>query len=454
MASTFANLDYNPYPAVYDPHISNLIGLNSYVPKAQAPEITTIGNSQIIPSANELQINSINTIPISSVNTVPLTPVNALPLSSVNVLPLSSVNTVPLTPMNEVPLNPPQQIAVSYHPLGEVGYTSNTMSVATPAVPLIPTSNIVVDSVLPGQPTTDFVYDSNPISVPYNDINVEELIRQLLALSRAQDDRNFDPHGWRNFYDQNDQYFNFDHGMTFPDQVQVTHPENLQICEVYTGEMNPSQQRHGYGVLYNAKGVKRGDFRNGAFSGWGREALPDGEFYEGRFVNGELTGKGIHHNKTGTLYKGDFINKIKDGQGDLANDNIHYSGDFRNDKLNGKGYIEYLKEGHSYEGDFRDNQITGNGIFKWMNGDVYEGSMYNGQMDGRGKYTHNNGQVYEGEYSNGLKHGYGKMTYPNGYVYQGEFKDGLPDGKGVFSANGKKSDVEFVRGNVVKGGEL
>lgn len=421
--STFANIGYNPNPPTYNPQISNMIGMSAYTPKSNIPNIPQY---------------------------------------------------------NEISVKPPQQILTNYQPFHEVGYTSdarnNNIANSVNNFENIGSINslgntVVLNDVnnyqsvpipqlayIPGITEIQYPQYQVPNSGYYeqnNNIDVDALISRLLTLSGATDDESFDIFGWRKFYPPEDSFFAYEHGPTLPDQVQVSSPENLENCEVFTGETNANGIRDGFGILYTSKYVRRGEFRNGEFTGWGREGRYGGEFYEGKFENGILTGKGIHRNKKGYIYQGDFVNKRKNGQGDLTSDNIHYIGSFRDDKLNGRGHIEYLKEGHTYDGDFRDNEIYGKGIFKWSNGDVYDGPMEDGKMHGRGKYIHFNGQIYEGDYRDGLKDGYGKLTNPDGSYYQGNFKNGLPDGRGLYvSKNGKKSNVEFIQGNVVKGGYL
>ena len=46
-----------------------------------------------------------------------------------------------------------------------------------------------------------------------------------------------------------------------------------------------------------------------------------------------------------------------------------------------------------------------------VDGDVYDGEWKNDKMNGRGKFTQVNCHVYDGEYKDGKKNGQGKITY-------------------------------------------
>ena len=284
---------------------------------------------------------------------------------------------------------------------------------------------------------------------PQQQVDYRALIDELCEINGAEDDPNFDPQGWNKFYPGDDPFFTYDHGTTFPDQVQVVHPEDLELAQVYIGEMNGSGERHGFGVLYTADCIRRGDFRNGQFCGWGREASSQGDVLVGRFENGYLNGIGVYTNYKGNTYTGDFVDSNRTGVGEMTTGKFVYNGEFRNNRLDGKGRIQW-NQGHIYEGDFKDNEINGVGVFKWKNGDMYEGQMYRGAMNGRGRYIHSNGQIYEGDYVNGIKQGAGRLTYTDGTYFEGTFVNGLPHGPGVFYDGTNATNVQFDNGRIVR----
>ena len=247
----------------------------------------------------------------------------------------------------------------------------------------------------------------------------EFLKRQYELCDRAgpiASDNDFNPEGWKRFYPITDPFFNFQKGFVIGTGVKVRHPNDPERISIYEGDVNIKNERHGFGRLTTVKCVYLGEWRNGQFTGWGRETRRSGKVYEGKYIDGLIQGKGILTNNKGTSYVGDFKNSKRHGKGILDTHKVHYEGEFKDDKLSGKGRITFKLEGHIYEGDFDNNEINGFGTFKWKNGDSYTGNMLNGKMHGNGKYTYNNGVVYEGRYNNGVKEGKGKYYGTNGML--------------------------------------
>lgn len=251
---------------------------------------------------------------------------------------------------------------------------------------------------------------------------------------RPYDDFKID--GWKQFYPDDDKFFNWKKGTNIlKNQTKIYNNNDLNNVQIYNGEINYDNQRHGEGKLTTTKYVRIGMWRNDKFTGWGRECRRNKETLEGRFVNGLVNGKGIFLNSKGDKYVGDFVDSRKHGKGELTTANIKYIGEFNNNKMDGKGKIKFLSEDHEYEGEFFNNQINGYGKFKWNNGDTYEGEMMSGKMHGMGKYKYNNGLIYEGRYSNGAKDGHGKLIYPDGKIFEGDFINGIPQGQDYLISN-------------------
>ena len=101
-----------------------------------------------------------------------------------------------------------------------------------------------------------------------------------------------------------------------------------------------------------------GEWRNDEFTGWGRETRRSGKVLEGKYINGVVEGKGILKNAKGNTYIGDFSKSKRHGKGVLDTHKVHYEGEFKNDKLSGKGRITFKNEGHYYEGDFDNNEYS------------------------------------------------------------------------------------------------
>ena len=259
----------------------------------------------------------------------------------------------------------------------------------------------------------------------------------------------FNLEGWKNYYPPNERFFLYQKGKVFPNQIRIKNLNNKNNLEIYEGEVNIDNLKHGFGILTTPQYEMRGSWRKGEFTGWGRKLMRNGEIMEAKFVNGKLNGKGYYKNLT-CFYEGEFFDSKKCGKGILKTKKYIYKGDFDNDEFNGNGTIEFLEEGSKYTGTFIKNEISGKGIFEWKNGDIYEGSMKKGKMDGFGKFTFNDGKIYEGEYKNGIKQGKGKLIYPGDKIYEGYFDKGLPDGEGIYIENGKISKVLFSQGKFIQ----
>jgi len=223
---------------------------------------------------------------------------------------------------------------------------------------------------------------------------------------------------WKLFYPEDEEFFNIDKGDVLNSQISSQNESGEK--EYYIGDINQYEERHGFGKLLS-KNVKRiGTWRNGQFTGWGREIRENGDIYEGKFIDNQLTGKGIYKNKNKKiLYIGDFYKYIKHGNGELFTKKFHYKGNFNNNKLSGKGKLEIYDQG-IFEGNFIDNEINGEGIYMWKDGNFYEGEIKNGMLDGKGKLTTKEGIKYEGTFSNSLNKGLGTIIYPNGYKIKGK----------------------------------
>ena len=295
-----------------------------------------------------------------------------------------------------------------------------------------------------------FNAEIKPIISKKTNTFIEQFYQQCSQGGDTTPDDDFNPDGWKEYYPSDERFFLYKKGNTFQNQIRIKNADDPDNLEIYEGETNLENLKHGFGTLTTPHCKLKGTWRNDQFTGWGRKSMRNGDVLEGKFVNGELNGKGIFKSKENSVYIGDFVNSERNGKGELTTDRFHYEGDFKDNQLNGNGIIDFNSEGYRYEGQFENNEITGKGICKWENGDIYEGPVKNGIIEGYGKYTYSDGKIYEGEYINGIKQGRGKLIYPSNKMYEGIFKDGLPDGEGFYSEDGHTSKVLFSHGNFVK----
>ena len=279
---------------------------------------------------------------------------------------------------------------------------------------------------------------------------IQKVYQQCSQGGEISPNDDFDPDGWKKYYPNEERFFLYQKGNVFENQIRIKNPYDPENLEIYEGETNINNLKHGSGKLTTPHYILQGTWRKDEFTGWGRKSMRNGDIIEGKFVNGDLNGKGIFKGADNSIYVGDFVNSMRNGKGELTTDKLHYIGEFKDDKINGKGVIDFLKEGHRYEGNFENNEINGKGIYKWKNGDVYEGELKNGKMDGYGKLTYADGKIFEGEYINGIRQGRGKLVYPNNKIYEGIFEDGWANGEGFYTVDGHTSKVLFSNGEFVK----
>ena len=157
--------------------------------------------------------------------------------------------------------------------------------------------------------------------------------------------------------------------------------------------------------------------------------------YEGDFKNDKIDGKGILYYNNGNKYEGNWKNDKKEGKGILYyNNGNKYEGNWKNDKKEGKGIFNF-NNGDRYEGDFKDDKREGKGILNYNNGNKYEGNWKNDKKEGNGIFNFNNGDRYDGDFKDNKIEGKGIVIFNNGDRYDGYFKNFKKEGKGVFYLN-------------------
>uniref|UniRef100_A0A7M4EXW3 MORN repeat containing 2 n=1 Tax=Crocodylus porosus TaxID=8502 RepID=A0A7M4EXW3_CROPO len=75
---------------------------------------------------------------------------------------------------------------------------------------------------------------------------------------------------------------------------------------------------------------------------------------------------------------------------------------------------------------------NGNGVHATSDGITYTGNWKNDKMNGFGRLEHPSGAVYEGEFKDNMFHGTGMYTFPNGAKYTGNFNENKLEGEGEF----------------------
>ena len=194
-------------------------------------------------------------------------------------------------------------------------------------------------------------------------------------------------------------------GVTFLPEMQST-----ETGEVYRGEWDQKDRKHGFGRLVKT----------------------DGSMYLGFFSKNQFEGQGMLVQKDGVVYTGEFKKGKAHGFGKITySDQSYYEGEFFEDQKNGKGK-EVWADGTVYEGDYKRNFKEGKGKISWRNGSFYEGDFKEDEFEGKGKYCWENTKTYCGDWKEGKKQGKGKLDWPDGRVYVGEFQEDKKHGYGIY----------------------
>jgi hypothetical protein len=167
---------------------------------------------------------------------------------------------------------------------------------------------------------------------------------------------------------------------------------------------------------------------------------------------GMPNGKGrLEYEKEGRWYEGDWIHGRWTGYGRLSNgDGDFYEGGLKNDHKHGTGVMKFA-DGRVFEGEYIRGQMI-QGKMTYQDGSIYGGSWVDGMRHGRGKCVFVDGSEYEGEFREGNFHGQGKMTWNDGGWYVGEWCDGEMHGRGkeIRPDGSLRHDGEWSRGQPIR----
>jgi len=111
----------------------------------------------------------------------------------------------------------------------------------------------------------------------------------------------------------------------------------------------------------------------------------------------------------------------------------------------------YFSNGDSYQGDFKEDRLEGYGKINYRNGDHYTGDWKNNKAHGNGKYVFHDGDRYIGKFVAGKFHGKGIMKYADGAQYEGYWASNKKHGKGTYLANnGIRRTGSWAYGKFIK----
>ena len=153
------------------------------------------------------------------------------------------------------------------------------------------------------------------------------------------------------------------------------------------------------------------------------------------------------------IYQGQVNNTLKTGYGKLWSNEYSYYGNFKNNKFEGYGVLEYYKNDllKEYKGGFKEGKKDGHGKEIYINGEYYIGDFKNDFKNGKGKifnkfnnikiesewvnniakdnkyiieYYDNGNKKFEGEYNGVNRNGEGKeYDYKEKLIFEGVFEE-------------------------------
>jgi len=185
-------------------------------------------------------------------------------------------------------------------------------------------------------------------------------------------------------------------------------------------------------------------------NGFGREAYPNLDSYEGSFKRGARHGAGTYYHYDGSRYEGEFEEGMMERTGKYFNsDNEVYEGEWHNSQRHGHGQFTY-HDGTIYDGKWQADLRHGQGLMRYADGGVFSGNWANDRRHGQGQMTFADGGQYQGSWSEDQRHGYGslKLGGGNASTYDGEFYEDIPEGKGTLYDSDEQSQYagEFKAG--------
>lgn len=198
---------------------------------------------------------------------------------------------------------------------------------------------------------------------------------------------------------------------------------------IYEGQFNKGvKEGLGHMKLLNINAYYEGYFKDDKFNGKGRIILDNNKVLIGNFEDNKLNGEGTYEDLENNIkYTGSFRNSKKDGIGKEVynkNETEYYEGEFKNDLKEGHGKFVW-SDNKIYQGDFKSNNIEGKGILTLSNNEKYEGEFKESAAYGAGKYYYSDGTIYEGLFKNNKKHGKGKLIFNDGDYIIGQFEEGF-----------------------------
>ena len=161
---------------------------------------------------------------------------------------------------------------------------------------------------------------------------------------------------------------------------EIPSNQNTQKGEYISEEQEDGRKFEGYLV----DGVKEG---------YGKLTYSDGAYYEGNFKEDKMHGKGtLYYGPDKPAYDGEWICDQFHGKGSLYNENpVPLNGSFNYNDFN---LIEDFWV--RYDGCFEGDNKAGEGILILSNGEEFRGNFENDYINGRGTFVTKDGEMISG----------------------------------------------------------
>lgn len=194
--------------------------------------------------------------------------------------------------------------------------------------------------------------------------------------------------------------------------VEILYAEPLKYN--YTGSL-VNGKREGFGILKSiAKGniIYEGEWKNGLYHGYGK-FYTGFLLYEGQWMHGKKFGVGKTFYENGEVrYTGNWKNNMRDNFGKIFNKcgRLLYEGQWRENLKEGFGLLygqdEQQNSYLTYSGNFKNNKKNGKGTRFQPDGEIcYEGLFANDRRDGKGIKFSKSGSREDVHYTKGMLNG-------------------------------------------------
>ena len=239
----------------------------------------------------------------------------------------------------------------------------------------------------------------------------------------------------------------------------------------YSGALKSYKKQvpHGYGIFFYAEHGKKitydgielvtikyysGNFKNGKKEGKGKFICTGQYTYEGQWKNDRLNGRGILKVwGTDEVFDGYFKDDLKIKGTWTISKKEKFIGKFKNNLPHGKGKL--FEENNIYTGDFYNGEKHGHGVsvLREKKGKIfYKGQWKNNKITGKGFFDFGDGGNYKGSFLNGERHGKGVLTESKGEKagtsFSGNWKDDNMEGIFIVKNKKGKKTKELYKKNI------